>query len=72
MFKWQSNFEDSNERIRKRQCKGIDIALETGIAFGRLEAKSLEEFEEVYNRSKIGEFSVVKAMEEIGVKKAIE
>lgn len=61
--------EEERDRIRKRQREGIDVALQSGAAFGRPKVEVTEEFKEVYDRWKAGEMTAVKAMEELGVKK---
>jgi DNA invertase Pin-like site-specific DNA recombinase len=61
--------EDERARIRKRQREGIDVALQRGVAFGRLKATVTEELKYAYKRWKSGEITAVSAMQEIGVKK---
>ena len=63
--------EDERNRIRKRQREGIDVALKNGVAFGRLKSIIMEEFKKAYHRWNLGEMTVVKAMQEISVKKII-
>ena len=61
--------EEERERIRKRQREGIDVALQSGVPFGRPKATVTDEFKYAYNRWKSGEITAVNAMQEIGVKK---
>lgn len=61
--------EEERERIRKRQREGIDLALKSGVAFGRPRVQATEEFKEVYKRWKAGELTAVKAMQLLNVKK---
>ena len=61
--------EEERERIRKRQREGIDVALQSGIVFGRPKVMVTEDFKNVYARWKTKEITAVNAMEEIGVKK---
>ena len=61
--------EEERDRIRKRQREGIDVALQSGAAFGRPKATVTEEFKDAYNRWKSGDITAVSAMQEIGVKK---
>jgi DNA invertase Pin-like site-specific DNA recombinase len=53
--------EEERDRIRKRQREGIDMALQSGIAFGRPKATVTEEFKDAYNRWKSGEITAVNA-----------
>jgi DNA invertase Pin-like site-specific DNA recombinase len=41
--------EEERDRIRKLQREGIDVALQSGVAFGRPKAQVTEEFKEVYH-----------------------
>src|SRR5690606_12277972 len=61
--------EEERERIRKRQREGIDLALQSGIQFGRPSVFISEEFKEVYRKWKAKEITAVEAMQEAGVKK---
>ncbi|MGG0285848.1 recombinase family protein [Peribacillus butanolivorans] len=61
--------EEERDRIRKRQREGIDVALQSGVPFGRPKAQVTEEFKEVYDFWKAGEMTAVKAMAELGIKK---
>jgi DNA invertase Pin-like site-specific DNA recombinase len=61
--------EDERIRIRKRQREGIDVALKSGVDFGRPKYIITEEFKQAFHRWKSGEMTAVKAMKEIGVKK---
>ncbi|WP_308211994.1 recombinase family protein [Neobacillus cucumis] len=61
--------EDERNRIRKRQCEGIYVAIKNGIVFGRPRSIITEEFKQAYHRWKKGEITAVKTMQEIGVKK---
>ncbi|MGH3042230.1 MAG: recombinase family protein [Gaiellaceae bacterium] len=61
--------EEERDRIRKRQREGIDMALQSGVPFGRPKAQVTEEFKEVYDLWKAGDLTAVKAMAELGVKK---
>lgn len=61
--------EEEREGIRKRQREGIDIALKSGVAFGRPKVQATEEFKEVYKRWKSGELTAVKAMQLLNMKK---
>ena len=61
--------EEERDCIRKRQREGIDVALQSGAAFGRPKATVTEELKKAYDRWKSGEMTAVKAMHEVGVKK---
>jgi DNA invertase Pin-like site-specific DNA recombinase len=61
--------EEERDRIRKRQREGIDLALQTGIKFGRPKAHITEEFKQAYHQWKSGEMTAVKAMQVVGLKK---
>lgn len=41
--------QEERNRIRKRQREGIDVALQSGAAFGRPKVEVTEEFQEVYD-----------------------
>jgi DNA invertase Pin-like site-specific DNA recombinase len=61
--------EEERYRIRKRQREGINVALQSGVSFGRPKVQLTEEFKEVYNRWRAGEMPAVKAMGELAIKK---
>ena len=61
--------EEERERIRKRQREGIDLALQSGIQFGRPAVYVSEEFKEVYTKWKVREMTAVEAMKKLGIKK---
>lgn len=63
--------EEERERIRKRQRqrKGIDVALQNGVKFGRPNAIITDAFITAYKQWKVGEITAVAAMQRAGVKK---
>jgi DNA invertase Pin-like site-specific DNA recombinase len=71
-FSFTNSFMDGDEernRIRKRQREGINMAIINRTKFGRSKIRISEKFVEVYNQWKKGQITVVKAMQELGVKK---
>lgn len=61
--------EDERKRIKERQAEGIKIALKNGIKFGRKKIPIDENFKFVYDRWKKGEFTAVKAMNLVSMKR---
>jgi DNA invertase Pin-like site-specific DNA recombinase len=61
--------QEKRERIRKRQREGIDLALDSGVKFGRPTVKLTNEFMEAYTQWKAGDITAVAAMRQAGVKK---
>ena len=61
--------EDERKRIKERQAEGIKIALKNGIKFGRKKIPIDENFKVVYDRWKKGEFTAVKAMNLVSMKR---
>jgi DNA invertase Pin-like site-specific DNA recombinase len=61
--------DEERNRIRKRQREGINMAIINRTKFGRSKIRISEKFVEVYNQWKKGQITVVKAMQELGVKK---
>lgn len=61
--------EDERKRIKERQAEGIKIALKNGIKFGRKKIPIDENFKVVYDKWKKGEFTAVKAMNLVSMKR---
>ncbi|WP_102707272.1 recombinase family protein [Terribacillus saccharophilus] len=61
--------QEERDRIRKRQREGIDVALQSGVKFGRPRIYTTEEFKDVYKLWKSGEITAVTAMKELDLKK---
>jgi DNA invertase Pin-like site-specific DNA recombinase len=61
--------QEERDRIRKRQCEGVDVALQNCVKFGKPRIETTEEFRHVYKRWKSGEITAVNAMRELDLKK---
>lgn len=61
--------QEERDRIRKRQREGIDVALQSGVKFGRPRIYTTEEFKDIYKLWKSREITVVTAMKELDLKK---
>jgi DNA invertase Pin-like site-specific DNA recombinase len=63
--------EEERERIRKRQRKEIDVALQNGLVFGRPKVIGTEDVKQAYDLWKSKEITAMRAMQEIGVKRRL-
>lgn len=60
--------EQERKKTKQRQAEGIEVALRTGVKFGRAKAMITAEFVEVYAEWKAGRTTAVDAMKRVGMK----